>query len=165
MRDILEIWDELFEAAPSPAEEEVMRNLAQLVDPQDTSFILCAIVVRFLTQSLLLDSSSPVNLAGRLGQGLDDLRDRADRLDNHLTQFDDRLHHLRAYAFQVTEALRDARNFAMKSRKIHTPKFEFGPEHWSYSLAPITFKKLAITAFLGSLAGSFLTGLMVIWLL
>lgn len=169
MTDILDIWDELFEEAPSPAEEKLMRNLAQAVDPADTSFIVCAIVVRFLTQTLLLDPSSPVNLTGRIGKALQSLSLRARYLDDHLVQFDDRLKRMSGHAFLVNEALRNAQKFAEEQQKKAKPKFVIDPDcdlpYWEHTLAPHVLRSFGIRACLGSFAGTLLAGVLLVWIL
>lgn len=161
MRTLHEIWDELFEAAPSPAEESVMRNLTRLVDPADTSFLICALVVRFLFETLLLDPGSPVNIAGRANRAMQDLNNSAAKLDHKLDQLDQRLGKLSGSVFRTLEALSDARKFARERRKIPPPVLELDPisgsAHWQHTLAPNALWKIFLTCLLGtSLGGIFL---------
>lgn len=154
MSDLDDIWHELFEARPSPLEEKVLRNLASLVDPEDTSYILCVLVVRFLSQSLLLDPSSPVNLAGRLGRGLRELNERIARFDELFVNFDERLVLFVHRTNQINKALDDARKFVEKRSnrsKILAPKLAINPHdkfpEWQHSLSRDALSKIGWRVF------------------
>lgn len=161
MRTLNDIWQELFDQAPSPAEESVMRNLTRLVDPADTSFLICALVVRFLFETLLLDPGSPVNIAGRANRAMQDLNNSGANLSDKLDQLDQRLGKLSGSVFHTLEALSDARKFVRERRKIPPPVLELDPisgsAHWQHTLAPNALRKIFFTClFATSLGGLFL---------
>jgi len=163
MSDLDDIWQELFEARPSPLEEKVLRNLASLVDPEDASYILCVLVVRFLSQSLLLDPSSPVNLAGRLGSGLRELNERIARFDKLFVNFDERLVLFAHRTNQINKALDDARKFVEKRSnrsKILAPKLAINPHdkfpEWQHSLSRDALSKIGWRVFWSTAAGIFI---------
>jgi hypothetical protein len=166
MRDVLDIWEELFGAAPTPSEEDVVRNLTKVVDPEDTCFIVCAVVVRYLTQALLIDPSSPVNLGGRMGKALQELEARAKRLDDHLLLFDEHLKLMKGHAFVTTEALRDARKFSEERRKIPRPVLQLDPDtgspYWRHTLAPNALRSIGLVAGLSSMVGGLMTVIVVL---
>ena len=156
MSDLHDIWQELFGALPSPAEEMVMTNLARILDPDDPAFLICAVVIRLLTNSLLLDPSSPVNLAGRLGKNLRELNDRLERLDELFVHFDTQLYVLHRNAFKVQKTLDDAKKFAEEKSKVSPPVLKDtyrGFPEWEHSLAPNALRKIGLTVFLATVAG------------
>ena len=156
MSDLHDIWQELFGALPSPAEEMVMANLARILDPDDPTFLICAVVIRLLTNSLLLDPSSPVNLAGRLGKNLRELNDRVERLDELFVHFDGQLYVLHRNAFKVQKTLDDAKKFAEKKSKVSPPVLKDtyrGFPEWEHSLAPNALRKIGWTVFMATVVG------------
>ena len=159
MSALHDLWEELFDVAPTPAEEAILGRLARCVDPADTSFLLCALVVRFLSETLLLDPGSPVNLAGRTGQALMDLNEKIARLEKRLGRFDDQLKVLGSSAFMTLDALHEARKFS-EERKIPPPVLQLDPStgsvYWQHTLAPNALKKFGLVAFAASLAGGML---------
>ena len=163
MSDLDDIWQELFEARPSPLEEKVLRNLASLVDPEDTSYILCVLVVRFLSQSLLLDPSSPVNLAGRLGSGLRELNARIDRFDELFVHLDERLVLFVHKTNEINKSLDDAQNFVEKrSRRLEIPPPKIAVNAYNkfpelqHSLSRDTLSKIGWRVFWSTAAGIFI---------
>lgn len=157
MSSLADTWDELFEAAPTALETELMGNLARVVDPDDTTFILCALVVRFLNQSLLLDPGSPVNIAGRLNGTLTALEARSRQLDKQFERLKEVAGTMDFWVSSLQEIVREAGSIA-KQRKIPPPVLALDPDtgshYWKHTLAPNALRKFGLLAFVGATFGA-----------
>lgn len=157
MSSLADTWDELFEAAPTALETELMGNLARLVDPDDTTFILCALVVRFLNQSLLLDPGSPVNIAGRLNGTLTGLEARSRQLDKQFKRLNEACATMDFWVSSLQEIVREAGSIA-KQRKIPPPVLALDPHTgsplWKHTLAPNALWSFGLLALAGGVVGT-----------
>ena len=141
MSHIAELWQELFGKEISRFEHEILEGVAKRVGEDDTTLILCAIIIHFLVLILFRDPESPFVVAKTTAK---ELKGELIKLRDYLKMDQDHSYLLGIELRDLRQTVELTENALNRARKDAREREEFPAR---------AYQKMASVCFVSSSAG------------